>query len=52
MTGAQALGTDERADVLYENWSTLQKRIALKKKQLEDVENKRARAYNQNDSEQ
>ena len=52
MTGAQALGTDERADVLYENWSTLQKRIALKKKQLEDIENKRARAYNQNDSEQ
>lgn len=52
MTGAQALGSDERADVLHKNWSTIQKNLALKKKQLNDIISKRARAYDENASEQ
>jgi hypothetical protein len=51
MTGAQALGSDERADVLHKNWSTIQKNLALKKKQLNDIISKRARAYDENASE-
>jgi hypothetical protein len=47
MTGAQALGTDERADVLHKNWSTLQKTLAVKKKQLNDIISKRAKAYDE-----
>ena len=46
MTGAQALGADERADVLHKNWSVLQKNLDLKKKQLNDIIGKRAKLYN------
>jgi hypothetical protein len=52
MTGAKALGTEERADILHKNWSQIQKNLLLKKKQLNDVISKRARSYDENASEQ